>query len=139
MALGRTSLGGYIVIAVVLGVIGLFLYLAFFAPGESYTAHVTVINNASLTSFHRFVYIGHDIYDSNNEDKQISSQYYISPGQTKTFDVQTKFLYNSTPSFTFDVVDGHNRVAYVNYHPAKKVSNVTVEWDGKTLRQVSSS
>lgn len=139
MALGRTSPGGYLLIAVVIAVIGGFLYLAFFAPGESYTVHVTIIDNATFESGYDSVYIGHDIYSSSDKDKQISSSYYMTRGQVKKYDLSTKFLYNSTPSFRFDVVDGDRRIATSTYNPRKKDSNLTLEWNGKILRQVSSS
>lgn len=139
MAKGGTNLAGYIFIVVALVVIGFVVYMAFFAPGEYYKAHVTVINNATSGGFHTSVYIGEDIYDPSDDAKKISLQYYMSPGQVKTYDLNTKFLGNTTPRWGFDVVDGHNLVASNYYYPQKKVSNVTLEWTGKTLRIVSSS
>ena len=129
MAKGTPPAGPLIFIIVISLAMIAFIALVYFTPGESYTVHVTVTNNASPDSSYQSVYIGHNLKATG---KQNASQL-LSPGQIRTFNAQEWFPSGKNTSFYFQAVSSGSVLSTVSYKPAKNESSINLTWTGKDL------
>lgn len=129
MAKGKPPAGPLIFIIFIVIIMIAFIALVYFTPGESYTIHVTVTNNASMDSPYQSVYIGHNLKATG---KQNASQL-LSPGQTRTFDAQEWFPNGKNTTFHFQAVSPGSVISTVSYQPVNNESDIKIIWDGKDL------
>jgi hypothetical protein len=135
MRKGGNIIGGIFFLGIAAVVIGVVAYLVFFAPGENYKVHVTLVNSAPGSSVHGTVYIGNNVDDKDNQN----SNNLMYPGKTRTYDLNTKFANGTTPSYKFQAVENSRVLDKVTYYPTTNESSITVTWDGTqlTLKQTS--